>query len=202
MTCFCLHSKLFNIMTYFWLYDTLFDIMTYFLLRDKLVTSWQTFWRHGMFLMPWRTLWRHDELGDVVTNFVTSLWFFLHFMKIYHDVFFTSCQTFLSNEETFWSNDETFDIMTNFLTSWRVYDIMTNFWCDKLFDVMTYVALIDVITTILTPGTSWQHDAFCWHPDTRFDLMTNLFTRFLSFGLIFSLFREQNIIKTCFWCYN
>ena len=76
MTCFCLHDKLFNVMTYFWLYDTLFDIMTYFLLHDKLVTSWQTFWRHGVFLMSWRTLWRHDELGDVMTNFVTSLHLF------------------------------------------------------------------------------------------------------------------------------
>ena len=80
MTCFCLHDKLFNIMTYFWLYDTLFDIMTYFLFHDKLMTSWQTFWRQFMFLMPSHTLWRHDELGDVMTDVVTSLRFFLHSM--------------------------------------------------------------------------------------------------------------------------
>ena len=104
--------------------------------------------------------------------------------------------------------------MTNFLTSWRtfwhhdeLFDIMTCLWhYDEFlmwFDVMTYVALIDVITIILTPGTFWQHDAFCWHPDTLFDLMTNLFTRFLSFWLYFSsLFRVQNIIKTGFWCHS
>ena len=69
-------------------------------------------------------------------------------------------------------------------------------------DVMTCVALIDVIMIILTPGTFWQHDAFCWHPNTLFDLMTNIFTTFSSFWLYFSLFREQNIIKTCFWCHN
>ena len=40
---------------------------------------------------------------------------------------------------SFWNNDETFNIMTNFLTSWCVYDIMTNFVCDKLFDVMPYM---------------------------------------------------------------
>ena len=167
----------------------------------NLLTSWCVFDAMTHFVKSWRTWWRHDELGDVMTNFVTSLCFFffiLWYTLWHHSVFFMSCQTFRSN-------DELFEAMMKLLTLWRTFwhhdvfiDIMTNFWCDKLFDVMHCVALIDDITIILTPGTFWQNDAFCWHPDTLLDLMTNLFIRCLSFWLYFSLFREQNIIKTCF----
>ena len=183
MTCFCLHDKLFNIRTYFWFYDTLFDIMIYFLLHDKFVTSWQTFWPHGVFLMSWPTLWRHDELGDIMTNFVTSLRF---------HVFFTSCQTFRRN-------DELFKIIMKLLTSWRtlwhhgeLFDIMTCLWhYDEFLMWQTIWChdicwLIDVITIILTPETFWQHD-----------ILTHFLTSWLTFSLhfcrsdcILSLFRE------------
>ena len=117
-----------------------FYIMTYLWLHDKLLTLWQSFWRHGVFLMSWRTWWRHNELCDVITfSFNNKLDIMTSFV--------TSCRTFL------------FEIMMKLLTSWCVYDIMTNFWCDKLFDVMPYVALIDVMTNFLTNWhTFWPHD--------------------------------------------
>ena len=77
--------------------------------------------------------------------------------------------------------------MMKLLTSW------SNFW--------HHDEPIDVITIMLTSGTFWQHDAFCWHPDTLFDLMTNFSLDFCHSDCIFSLFWEQNINKTCFWCY-
>ena len=131
------------------------------------MTSWHTFGHHDIFFTSWQTC-------DVMTNFVTSwqtLWryyvFLLHFMINFVTSWrlFTSCQTFRSN-------DELFEVMMKLLTSWRIFwhhdeffDIMTCLWHYDEFvmwqaiDVMTCVALIDVIMIILTPGTFWQH--FC-----------------------------------------
>ena len=92
--------------------------------------------------------------------------------------------------------------MTNWLTLWRVYGIVIIFWCDKLFDVMTYVALIDVMMNILTPWNFLTTSHTFWHPDTLFDLITNSLTRFLSSWQNCSLFWEQNVMTTCFWCYS
>ena len=125
--------------------------------------------------------WRHDKSFDAmvcfcVTNFATSLRVFLY--------------------------DKRYDTMMCFMKSWRVYGIMTIFWYDKLFDVMTYVAFIYVITKILTPWNFLTTSHTIWHPDTLLAFMTNPLTRFLSSGHNFSLFWEQNIMKTCLWCYT
>ena len=103
---------------------------------------------------------------------------------------------------------KTFDIMTNFLTSWRF------FWHHEVF--MTLWRLCDVTNY-------WRHDVCCtyWRHNDNFDtknvlttwriLLTSwhLLNSWLTLSLhfcrsdcIFSLFREQNLIKTCFWCYN
>ena len=162
-----LFDKLFSIMTYFWLYDTLFDIMTYFLLHDKLVTSKQTVWRHGVFyamthfVTSWRPWWRHDKLFDIMTSF-------LRHAKLFE---------VMSN---FWSNDETFDIMTNFLTAWRT------FWHHDV--MLQTIWRHDVCCTYWRHSDHFdarnfclQYDAFCWYPDTLFDLMTNFFTRIFNY---------------------
>ena len=131
--------------------------------------------------------WRHDKRFEVTELFDNMI----HFL--------TSWRTFGRNVELY---DvmvccyELFEVMMELLTSWRtswhhdeLFDIMTCLWHYSEFmmwqaiDVMTCVALIDVIMILLTPGTFWQHDAFCWHSDTLIDLMTNLFTTFLSFLL-------------------
>ena len=98
--------------------------------------------------------------------------------------------------------------MTNFLTSWRFFwhhDVFMTLW--RMCDVTNY----------------WRHDVCCtyWRHNDNFDARNVLTTwrilltswHFLNSWLtlslhfcrsdcIFSLFREQNIIKTCFWCYN
>ena len=76
--------------------------------------------------------------------------------------------------------------MTKCLMSWHVFDFMTN------------------------GLTSWHIFYFrtnCLHHDVYltlwlFGLMTNPLTRFVSSWHNSSLFWEQNIMKTCFWCYS
>ena len=71
--------------------------------------------------------------------------------------------------------------------------------------------------------TVWHHNVCCtyWRHNDHFDarnvlttshildILTYFLTSWLTFSLdfcrsdcIFSLFREQNVMKTCFWCYN
>ena len=121
--------------------------------------------------------------------------------------------------------------MTNVLTSWCVFDVMTHFvtsWrtCwrhDKLCDVITVFSFYDTFCDIMTSflflmwQTIWRHDVCCtyWCHNDHFDarkvltrwriLLTSWQTFWLDFcrsDCILSLFREQNITKTCFWCYN
>ena len=192
--------RVFIFMTNCLIWWRIFDFMTHFLTSWHILDFMTNLWRHDKPFDVMVCLWSHDELGDVMTNFVTSwqtLWryyvFLLHFMIN----FVTSWRLFYV---VFWSNDELFEVMmklltssTNFLTSWRIFwhhDVFMTLYYDEFvmwqaIDVMTCVALIDVIIIILTPGTFWQHNAFYWHPDTLFDLMTNIFTTFLSFWLYF-----------------
>ena len=102
--------------------------------------------------------------------------------------------------------------MTHLWSSWCVHDIMTNFVYDKLFDVMTYVALIDVMTNVLTSWNflTWhiclRHDAPFWGYDEVIDVMVCCLCsdeHFLVMTYFFSLFQEQNIMKvTCFWLHD
>ena len=67
---------------------------------------------------------------DVMTNFFEVMAYFWHTFWHHNVVFFT---LFLN----IW---RIFDVMTNILTSWPVFDIITCVWRhDKLFDVMTHV---------------------------------------------------------------
>ena len=151
------------------------------------------FLHHDMCLMAWQTWWRQDALCDVITCCYDELFDIMMFLML--------CQTF-------WSNDKPFEVMMKLLTSWQTdwhHDVFMTLWrlflYDKLFDVMTYVTLIYVMTNILTPWNFLTTSHTFWHPDTLFGLMTNPLTRFLSSWHNFS-FWEQNIMKTCFWCYN
>ena len=106
----------------------------------------------------------------------------------------------LTSWSNIWHHDELFDIMTNFLTSWRAYDIMTNFWC--------YLTSWRVLHLLTSKRSCWRLERF--DNMTHFvDILTHFLTSWLTFSLDFchsdcicSLFREQNINKTCFWCYN
>ena len=124
------HDELFDIMTYSWCHDV--PLCVCLSVRDdSKVTSWIFFRHDGLFdvttyschnhklfyLMTY--FWCHDVF-DVMTHFLTSgstslchsifLW---HHDKLFcQDVFLTSWQFFS------WRN---------FLTSWRIYDVMTNF---------------------------------------------------------------------------
>ena len=110
-----------NIMkTNFWMSWHVFHVMTNFL------TSLQT-------LDVMVCFWCNDEFCDDMNNFVTLLSVFFKF----YDTLFDIMTYFWSNDDVFWSNDEPFT-MTNFLTSWRIFDFMTNIWhiFDKFVDVI------------------------------------------------------------------
>ena len=185
MTCFCLHDKMFKVMTYFWLYDTRFDIMTYFFtswqtcdVMTNLWTSWCVFDVMTHFVTPWRTWWRHDKLGDVITLIL------LYDKLCDIIVFFTSCQTFRSN-------DELFEVMMKLLTSWRTFwhdDVSMTLW--RMFDVTNYLMSWRMLHLLTSQRSIWRQERFdnmthFWHPDTLFDLMTNFFTRFVSVLTVF-----------------
>ena len=204
--------------------------------RHDFLKSWQTFWHHDVFLTSWQTFgvfltlwqnfWRHDTLLDimtsswchdepfeVMTNMLSSWWFF-----------FTSW-TFWRQGEIFWRNDvflawwRIFDVMTSFLSSWHflhhfvnkiiwkcVFDVIgimvyfllhdnlltswQTFWHhDKLFKVMTNLLsswnVFDIMTNFLSSWqTFWRHDVF--------DIMTNFST----------FFGEHFDVLTCFWRHN
>ena len=157
------------------------DVMTCFWIHDKLLTTRRTFSHYDIFLTSWQTFYMVTDFDfmtniltswrvfDVITNLVTS-WRTLsrhYVLNLFDDKPFDIMASLIRHAEPF-------EVMTNVLrqwwnfwhhvlTSWRVDHIMTNSWCDKLFDVITYVALIDVMTNILTPWnflTTWR--AF-WH---------------------------------------
>ena len=126
--------------------------------------------------MLWRTWWRHNELCDVI------MFSFNNKLDIMTS-FFTSCRTF----RTF-----LFEIMMKLLTSWQTFwhhDVFMTSW--RIFDVTNCLTSCRMLHLL----TSWRT---FWRIDTLFDLMTN----FLCSLHIYLLFREQNIMKTCFWCYN
>ena len=188
------------------------------------LTSWQT-------LTPWQTFLRHDVFFFCHDVFLTSCStffyrpdiFFHHFgnkilwkrvfdindIMIYfwlHDKILMSWQTFchhdmcLTSWQTFFAN-----VMTNLLTSWRVFDVIGVFL--RIFNVITnflkYVALIDVMTNVLTPGICLT----TWHtflrPDALFDVMFfTLWQTFCRDDLFLSLFRAQNIMETWYRYYN
>ena len=222
MTCFWRHNKFVDAMTCFWLHDKLLwhtsDVMT------NLLTSRRVFDVNDVFLT---CLWHHDLLfevcctfGDVMTDFVTASRVFVWYTFWYYDVFM-SCQTFWSYDKPFgimmclWRYDDSliwqtvwrhdvfmalwrFFDMTNCLTSWRVYGVMTILWYDKLIDIMTCLWRYD---DSLIWQTVWRHDVCCTylrhgehfdamdlfdnithfcHSDTLFGLMT----RFLAFDFL------------------
>ena len=143
--------------------------MTNLLSSWRVLTSWRIFefmtniWRDDVLF------WRHGELFEVMTNLLSSCRVLTSWCKF-------SCQGELIDIMTyFWRHDVFCDVIMNILKWWRVHDIMTNFWCDKLFDVITYVALLTswrsfyVMEFMMTWYTFWCHDAL-------FDIMTNLLT--------------------------
>ena len=67
-------------------------------------------------------------------------------------------------------------------TFWR-YDVFYTYWChDKRFVVVSNCT------------TSWCVFTLCWH-----DAFVTPWPVFVVWTYFFSLFQEQNIMKTCFW---
>ena len=152
--------------------DVFFDVMTNFL-TWRVYDIMTNFWCDKLFqvMTSWRTFWRHDELFELITNLLS--WRVFDIMT-----------NFLMSWRTFWRRDELFDVMRNFLISLRVYDIMTNFWCDKLFNVMTYVGIFDVTAELFVMTCFWLHDK-----------PSDVMTCFLCHYELFD-------VMTCFWCHD
>ena len=160
--------------------------------RHDVMTSWQTFLNHDICLTSRQTfyimtyLWLHDK--------PLTLW--QSFWR--HGVFLMSWRTWWRHNElcdviTFSFNNK-LDIMTSFVTSCRT--------------IRTF--LFEIMMTFLTSWqTFWHHDVFMtsWR---IFDVtncltscrMLHFLTSWLTFcapDIFILLFREQNIMKTCFW---
>ena len=145
-----------------------------------------------------------------MTNVLMS-WKFLTtwhtFYVLTHDMFVTLWRTFLSWWRIFVIISGTKYNVNVISILWQIcwcydmlwchdkmFDVMTCFWLhDKRFDVVAYFLFYDKLFT------SWRIYIFDL---MTCGLMTNHLTRFLSSWHNFSLFWEQNIIKTCFWCHN
>ena len=166
-----------------WLHDKPFDVMT-------------CFWCHEELFVIMTYFWHHNQLFDVMANFLTS----------WH-----AC-----------------DIMTKLLTTWRLFDVTTNFLTS--WNVLTSWKICNIFFTFWQ--TFWHHDIFltswrtflsneeplygmtnlmtslivCFYAMTNVLLswrIFNVMTSFLSAWYIcFSLLKDQNIMKTCFWYNN
>ena len=89
--------------------------------------------------------------------------------------------------------------MTIFLMLWHALMSWQNVWCHDVF--------LTSWQTVWRRGVFFTFWTNCLHHDVYltlwlFGLMTNPLTRCLSSWHNSSLFWEQNIIKTCFWCYS
>ena len=116
-------------------------------------------------------------------------------------MFLTSWRTFHCHDELFWHLDvlltsrHIFDVMTNCLTSWLVYDVMTSwtvwghdvFWRhDEILDVMTCFWHSDELFDFMM--CIWCHDEFV-------DVMTNFM---MAWRNVLTSWRTFDF-KTYFW---
>ena len=78
-------------------------------------------------------------------------------------------------------------IMTNFLTSWHIFDIMTNFSLDYVFLMSWHIfdKLFDIMTNVLTSG----------HIFLYYDILFDVITYFLYYDVFLTLWRTL-------WCYD
>ena len=121
MVCSLLHDELFVVMTYFWRHDQLFIVLTFFShhFGNKVL------WKRVLDVIDIMiNFWCHDKLYKVVTKLLSLC----HVFDITTN-FFTSWQTFLTY---FWRHGKPVDVLACFwchsvcLTSWLVFDFMTN----------------------------------------------------------------------------
>ena len=122
-------------------------------------------------------------------GFLTS-WFSCHhvIMKNFwrHDVFLISWQTFRRHEIFF-------NIMTNVLTSWR------------LFDVITYAALFDIMANFLTSWCALYVMTYFWRFDQLFVVLTFFYhigNKILWKRVLMSLTSQHIFIHDNFWLHD
>ena len=119
---------------------------------------WWTFWRHRMFLTSWRTFF------DTFVDGMTCFWRHSKFAMSWHVFdFMTHCFD---------------DVMTNLLTSRRVFDVIDVFWrvCDIMTNFLKYMFIFIGQTHLklcMTTQTFW----YIWCHDKSFD------------------------VTACFWCH-
>ena len=145
--------KLFDAMTYFWLHDVtltpwrIFGVITYFLCCCVCIVHCFTSWRNSLTswfifdgttncLTSWLLFWRQDALFDVIQSFDVMSYFW------------PVEKTFLTSWYIFKVMTNLFYVMTYFLLlylvlvyvfvyvilmSWRIFDVMTNFWRHDIF---------------------------------------------------------------------
>ena len=106
-----------------------------FYILTNILTSGRTFWRNDVFLASW-------PIFDVMTSFLWSWHFVHHFVN---KILWKRVFDVIGIMAYFWLHD-------NLLTCFWLHNKL--FWhLDKLFDIMTYVAFIDVMTN---PLSSWR----------------------------------------------
>ena len=86
-----------------------------------------------------------------------------------------------------------FDFLTNFLTSWRIFDCMTNFW-----HIFVARPVLDVMKNFRTSWrTCWRHDKVL----TLFEVITNLLSSWCVFDIFTNFLTSWRVydIMTNFW---
>ena len=143
----------FDVCSTFWNHGESFDVMKVFDNMTNVWTPWRYFWRHGVFFTSWCIV-------DVLTGFLSSFFIILG-TKYYENEFLmslTSWQIF-DVMTCFSFHDELYEVMTNTLSSWHTFDILTN-----LFDVITNFLkswnVFDLWQNVDIFLTFWPHDVF------------------------------------------
>ena len=148
------HDELFNVMVCSLLGGEFFVVMTYFMTCLHCPDIF--------YFIILGTKYRYYENVFLMS---LSLWYIIYFMvNVWrgHDkpnVIMPCCwwrhSKFVDVITCFWLHDTLFwhisDVMTNLLTSRRVFDVIDVFWrvCDIMTNFLKYVALIDVMTNVL-----------------------------------------------------
>ena len=131
--------------------------------------SWRIVWRHVVFLTSWQTFWHHDK------HLAYFWWHFFTWLHLF---------------------DKPFEVMTNILSSWRVFTSWRIFWRQgELSDAMTYFWHYEIFFSVMTSAlTSWR----------VYDIMTNflcnqlfdVLTYAAPFDIMANVFTSCKVLKT------
>ena len=163
----------------FWRNDEIHDVMVSFDVMTNALLSWRIINAMKFFIISgtkymktcfWYhhdVFWHHDKYFDIMTYF----WLHgKHLAYFWRDVLLTSWRTFWSNVIM-----TCFDTMTKVLTSrwtvWRIFGVMTYFWCHSV------CSTFDVMEVLMTWHTFLRHEA-------PFTCFTNCLTSWRVFEFI------------------